>query len=203
MLDYDKPAEEGPISRPDAQGNNQQVSIDNPNSTDPAAAKSTNYVKLAKRISDMQIADTILGAHLPEYDYGDDSCCGSKVTLVELAKSTNVNKALSKYASLVNAKYGTATSKLSYQVALGLQDLQKGASLETVTDNILYSVYTNWDKLFKQEVKDSVRTFVEGAYTFFRQDKSTFINIPTDRVPEYLFDLSDFRAIEYYKNMLS
>jgi SPP1 gp7 family putative phage head morphogenesis protein len=90
-----------------------------------------------------------------------------------------------------------------------LKLLPEGATLNQVTAAILFGLIKSWDNSFANPVADIVDDNIIDIYYFYRADKNIFSNAPENNktkqeyfvVPDAVFELLDYRAIEFLQTL--
>lgn len=185
-LGYDEPDQEEPrvpVNPLPAIGN-----VDDP--IDAATTDANSLDDLGFAV--YQAADS-LGAGYPEFPYESCTCSG----IESLAQEDELDKFIKDYFSQVRTGYGKATDKLTGLVGTELAKLGQGASVQAVTDSVLYTLFTNWDTEFTAKQKAVINKFVKLSYRYFRQDQAIFKG---GAVPDATFGVLDYRTMEYYKD---
>ena len=162
--------------------------------TNPAKV-SKNYLKLTK-------AARKLGAETPEFVY-DHECSDEHCNHVSFndafGDDEEANQFFEQYTKSTLGNYDEATRRLAIKVGEALGQLGQGATVQTVTDTIIYTIYTNWNIDFTERQKATIRSFVDKVYRYFRRDITPFGDLDPTKLPDAVFNLVDLRTIEYFK----
>jgi hypothetical protein len=159
--------------------------------SDPTASGSTDYSSA--------YYERMLHRGAPEFIY-DDAGCGCNNTLVSYASDEDflgdIDEWILQYRTVITTLYRKSIDKAIVQVAEQLSSLSGSSSLQEVTDNVLYTLFKEWNATFAVEEQALVKKFVEQIYNFFRQDASYM----PQGVVKATLDLFDVRAINYMQN---
>lgn len=150
---------------------------------------------------DIEAFSILLGSEVPEFDYQLDHDCSHRHTHSFNIDFGNqkVNNFFKKYATDTTTQYGKAIGKSTRQIGEELAKLTTGATVQQVTDAVIYNLYKNWKANFSVGQRKIIQKWVALAYKEFRNDKLPFgeiKNIPKQAV----FNLTDMRTIEYFRN---
>lgn len=108
---------------------------------------------------------------------------------------------LARYIKQSLGTYDAATEKRINKIVKELDGLGDGASLEQINDLIIFNLFEGWKTDYiDNQIKVSNEN-IELAYGNFRRDTSFFESAKFDPkdIPEAVFDVRDYRTIEYYK----
>lgn len=143
-----------------------------------------------------------LGGDAPEFPYRDECECGGSHTDLSFSDTNNaddaVNRFIRAYLGDIMEVYDGSVKSMTRLIGRELSMLGNGATVEQVTDSVLYHLYRNWRGVFGVKAQKEIKKWVETAYDTFRKDKGVF-GTKAGEVPKGTFSTVDLRAIEYYK----
>lgn len=149
------------------------------------------------------------------YDYClDDQCsCSSKITARKhvnqlmnslrnpFNKDVNFESLLLGYMNKSLGIYDDAITASVKEAAKQISDFGDGVTLEQINDRIIYNLYKGWNTRYTQKQTKVTNAEVTKIYENFRRDKSIFEQFDNPKnLPEAVFNVTDRRTIEYYKN---
>lgn len=143
-------------------------------------------------------AEIALGGHLPEFVYSQD--CGSGCNHeLSLGFRGGLEDLFKKYFAPVRKGWGKAVNELSLEIGRELAKMSDNAGTESITNRVLYILFTRFKSEFTDKQKGSINAWVTYLYNEFRRDKSIFKGYNKKKVPTALFDVNDRRTIDFYK----
>lgn len=196
---YEKPAGDKPVVlvnsnliHPD------QVGKDN----NTEGGKGTDPAKTSNMREDIASYEAELGIFFPEYDYGSGDQCGCDAHTFERAMgrydSNNAfDRYTNKYLKATREQYRKSINAVAAKIGAALSQLGQGATVEQVTDRIIYTLYKNWKSSFTDPQKKIISKYVQDAYVFFRKSTNVFGSMKN--VPDATFGLVDTRTISYFQ----
>ena len=142
-----------------------------------------------------------LGGNCPEYVYNTSGCNCKIPTIVDFAKDEDsLSDFIKSYYKDVKKSFDKASEKVIKQIVRALSTLGVGASVDDVTDTIIYNLYKEWQSSFSKKQSRTIKKWVSAAYGFFRRDKSIFGQDMGDNIPNGVFGVIDTRVLEYFKD---
>jgi len=189
---YDKADQEEPrtqitINIPSDDGSTEPDAVD-PKTTDYKAKISSLELQLGK------------SKHEFNYDIGNAKCkcgCCEEEFSAKSKAAQEFDKIVREYAKSLGITYDEAIGKITNKVANGLMQFNEGVPLEMVVDNAIYNTFLGFQKHFSIPVQKVVKGWIGGIYKYYREKTSIF---GADfKPPKPIYNLKDFRTIEYYK----
>lgn len=192
MLGYDEPAEDEPLET-DAM----KIAKMKP----PAGTEKKSN---SKRIRELKKKFQI---DLPVFDYFVPDECGSLNLDAGHFHDKQLDKFTAKYLKAVEKQYTFAIKEAKQSMTRELNKLSVDATLAQVEAALVYGLIEQWEFNFMAPVEAIVEDNIPDIYTFYRQDKSIFAE-PDELskqsffvVPEAVFELLDYRAIEFLESL--
>lgn len=196
-LGWEKPAEEEP----------RMGAIDpNAGKTDVPIKDETKVSKIANEqvIEDMNF---FLGGKVIEFDYFSGNACGHDHSHEHHTEELNFSLSdkeaeaiLNKYLEESTANYSATVQRVVKTISKKLFELGATASLQAVMDTVFYSLYNEMGGTFLTKQRGIIQKWLTGAYKSFREDKSPFGTIGSDKIPKATLGLADMRTLNYFKN---
>lgn len=150
-------------------------------------------------LSDLVESERIkLGGDFPQYLYKDECSCGHDHIDFAKTSSTGLERFINKYLKSTKTTYKKAVDKMTYMIGKKLATLTDGASEQDVVDAVFYTLYKEWGTVFSKPQERVVSKMIKEAYAFFRKDQSVLKG--KEAIPNGVFNMTDLRAMEYFKN---
>lgn len=194
MLGFDEAAEDQPLET-----DLLKIAKLKPQPTD--SKKKSN----SKRIEELKKK---LKASLPEFNYYVPEEC-SPLSLVKSSDfhDKKLNKFLKTYLTAVNKQFVEAIDNAKPSIERELNRLSVDASLSQVQGAVIYGLFSKWDYNFIDPTTSIVQDNIPAIYSYFRKDKSVFK--PEEGfsreslfvIPDAIFELHDYRAIELLESI--
>jgi len=230
-LEYETPAEEGPVYNdqgqeivpvedlvPDATPPDGTPEDMNPE-TDPVTGKPNKKDKKKpvpevtdeqSNIREIQRFEAQLKAHVPVYPYFTIECDGLTAEptyqRLEFGDET-VQHYADHYFADSYAIYVKAVRDITDRVAHTLSLKDRSLEVESVCALVYLEILRGWDNLYLHKQNTVTKNNVDKIYSHYRKDKRIFsksatisneaISYKDAPIPEALFDMNDFRAIEH------
>lgn len=159
---------------------------------DAGASGATDYTNVTRTVEYLR-----LHRGLPEFEYdhqhGHDCRCSYAA---EDDTEFNVDDAAGMYLSQITTEYRKAVDKASYKVAQVLTRMGEAATPEQISNAVLFTLYSEWDRTFTKSQQKYIRKWVNDIYRTFRKDNSYMPKATASAV----FDLFDLRALNYFES---
>lgn len=191
LLGYDEAAEDEPRISDAMKIADKKIAIDKKKS------KASNSIERIKKK---------LKSDLPVYDYFVPKECGDHSS-IDLSKSLEPFK--KKYISAVNKQFKKALDESRVDLSTEIKKLQEGATENQFVTAVVFGLLKNWESNFSDPTSDIVEENILPVYSAFREDKKIFTEAEGFSksqqsfftIPEAVFNLLDYRAIEFLQNM--
>jgi SPP1 gp7 family putative phage head morphogenesis protein len=211
-LGYDKPDQEEPRAKAPEAG---AGDIDEEETgKEPEMKVAAESVAPEDMIFETNQAMFALGAYVTPYDYTVPEGCGMDADILSFDEVSDYHDAtlerfITKYSGAVRGKFQRAVKAALPGIKRDLKKLDADASAQRVIEVFFYHLYKDWDRNFKKRIKYDVRQNITRAYSTYRRDKKIFSAGSLNRgmafddgdIPAPVFELLDFRAIEYLKDL--
>ncbi|MEN9917295.1 MAG: hypothetical protein RLY40_1227 [Pseudomonadota bacterium] len=202
-LGYEKPALPKPMQIDISTTSNTPPSTEDPKKTSPDNTETKKDATGKNSSESIQALLLSLRSDVEEFDYSFDHNCGHIHSFEDESDSDFgdelVNDFFRQYYFETVAQYEQAINKSIKTIGQELAKLTQGATVERVTDSIIYHLYSNWNTNFTIGQKKIIEKWVTNAYQKFRNDTKPFgdvVNAPAKAI----FNLTDYRTINYFKN---
>ncbi len=121
-------------------------------------------------------------------------------------KDEFLNKTVGKYINGINNKYGEAINKSGNTLKKKCEDFNVTTSLTEVKEAVFSSLFVGWDKKFIDKIKPDCEENTSKIYEKYRKDKNVFKAKSFSKesffdAPEGVFDVLDYRVIEFLGNV--
>lgn len=209
-LGYDEPAEE--------EWQSMYPGLDpNSDKSDPKSGKSDTQTPENEPKSDeerkrlIRHYEKVLHKELPEYEYETHECHG--VDTFDFVSPSDfgerkINGFVNKYFAESVSNYRRGLTKVSKMITKLFKNYDESTPLDRINDDVYLTILRNWDEQFIQKQTTISQNNLDKIYSHFRQDRSIFGNKTSfskqtgqfaegDPIPEAVFDLLDFRTIDY------
>lgn len=103
-----------------------------------------------------------------------------------------------KYISEITTKYKNAVRKVLTKIVQNFKDTLPESTYQEVVDKVLYVIYSNWEAEFINKINSTVQKWTKFLYKKYRKDSSIFGDM--ENIPKVSYSLSDYRAIEFFKD---
>ena len=211
-LGYDQPAEDAPRV-PDEPS----PAVVAPAPVKPAAKEKETELKKPNVRMDYGFllgnAEYQLGKFSPvKFDYTVPAECIPD-NFLQFADNTDfgdkaLNRFAKRYLKAVNKSFKEATKQCLPGLRAALEKMDESTRKEEFTDAVMFHLYRDWKQNFNDKVKPVVDEIVAESYRHFRSDKSIFTQAKGFNkggsfieVPDSVFGLLDYRAIEYLQRL--
>lgn len=195
MLGFDEPAEDEPLE-------SEAEKIAKIKGTEPKPGKASNSIERIKKK---------LKANLPVFDYFVPDEC-NPLTLVDVGDfpEKDMFRFVKQYLMAADDQFKQALEESEKDIAQEFDLLPANASEDLVMASMIFGLLKNWDVNYVNPVADIVENNIVSIYEHFRKDKSIFtesegFSKPSTQsyfvIPDALFDLMDYRAIEFLENL--
>ncbi len=196
MLGYEKPDQEEPritglegigsdADNEDPDGNKK---TDPNKEDDPTDEKTTGS-------NNKTTAYLSLGGGLPQYPYSTAGCNCDHESFSKIGDT--LNNFITQYGAATKSIYTKAVNKITKLIGQKLSGLGDGAGRDQIYDAIIGTLYTKWSTVFSKPEERVVNKFIDVVYKFYRLDTTPLKGMPD--IPDAVFNLTDTRAIEYYR----
>ncbi len=204
-LGYEKPADKNfkkiePIDPANPKDKNDDPDNLNDNNTDDKKEEETQNE--IKRISAKCSID------VPEYNYDTLGCDGTKMTFIKNSNfgDKQMNNFAKTYSGKVYEQYAKFAAKAINSAVKEVQRLNELSPLQTFQENVYLAILQDWETYFKDKLDPITEKNVQAIYSHYRKDDSVF---PKGKgfkkgkssfeieIPEPVFNIDDFRAIDY------
>lgn len=150
--------------------------------------------------------------HLPAYNYEHTCGYGSTITRENFMEYTDfgdpkLNAYMKGYFGAINKQYKKAIDGVIEKMKNRFESFNQATTIEKMQQELYLVLLQNWEPLFTSKITDDVKDNVEKIYSYFRKDKSVFDGSGSFNskrkgehlfdIPEPVFDLDDFRAMEF------
>lgn len=147
-------------------------------------------------------------SEVPEYIYDIPEGCGTTHKRIrfnagaDFGSDTKLENLADKYYNAVSKSYETAMKKISQSLQDDVEN-RSGGTVEDLQAIVYYTWYRNWNSVFISPNKENTKKYTEETYSYYRKNKKVFgssassNSMQFDDIPEGLFDLKDFRTIDY------
>lgn len=103
-----------------------------------------------------------------------------------------------KYIADIVKKYKSAVSKVVSKIAKNFAETLPEDTYQEVVDKVLYIIYNNWESSFIEKIGPTVEKWTSFLYKKYRKDSSVLSGL--EKIPKVSYSLSDYRAIEFFKD---
>jgi len=138
----------------------------------------------------------------PDFKFYYDKAENSKKYIQDFEdeKDKLIFKELTKYLKATHKNYDKALDSVIRELA---KTLSKGKNTEAITLNKVYlTLFGNWESSFSVPQVEITKERVQNSYKLFRTDKGIFnVKKKGSKVPEAVFNTTDFRTIAYMQDM--
>lgn len=148
-----------------------------------------------------------LRKHSPEYLYETHDCHGLEMTFMKSSDfgDKTMNGFVKNYAGKIHEEYSKFVVKALNSAVKAIQRLNESAPIQHVQDAVYLAILNDWENGFMPKIDLVTETNVTKIYSHYRKDDSIFPkkegfakSTSFDfEIPEPLFNLDDFRTIEY------
>lgn len=210
-LGYEEPADE------DWQKLNPFNNDPNNNNSDPDSGGSDPKSPENEPKSDAEVKKEIgslelqMKKNIPEFEYETHECHGvHKTDFVSPSdfEDQNMNSLVNKYFNDTVNNYRKAIVNVSKAVKKLFKNYDEVTGIDRIKDDVYLTILRNWEDQFINKQLDTSANNVEKIYSYFRKEKKVFGNrthfskhmgqfAEGDPIPEPVFDLLDFRTIDY------
>lgn len=190
---YDQPDQDEPrYSEPNPEGGeDSDDKTDNPDDTEES---DSNRLHPVLRVS-------------AEYDYyippGCEDSSHESFSQVLKGRGSSLYKS---YMKKSMAAYNSAVDLVAERVKARLKTIQEGTPLKSIQEAVLAAILVNWDEAYIYDQEAISSEAVQELYDFFRRDTKVFEKRPNSfsnddfEIPDAVFDMDDFRAIQYFQS---
>lgn len=211
-LGYDTPAEEdwqgmyGYAEEPGQDPKNQAPEGEEGTKTDPANDPTTDEER-RQAISGYEIK---LRKGIDEYQYETENCHGvhtHNFIAPQDFHDDETNRLAKNYFNATMKNYRRSLTKISKSVGKSFETMDENTPLHVIQDEVYLKILTEFDNEFVPRQQRISENNVDKIFSHFRKDKSIFgvdengfskQQFADDFIiPEAIFDLDDFRTIEY------
>lgn len=215
MLGFDQPDQMEPRTQ-QSNGNGGDGGSDPEGRTDPGNEPNDGDASEAEESNANEIIDDMelrFKKHVPEYRYEVPEGCGgitkeSFITFQEF-DDEDLTKFNKDYFTESFRNYTKGMDKITKKVIARLKQLPETVTQAQAESEVYATILLNWDNAYANKQELISEKHIEKGYKFFRQSKKPFgINesdgfkkssFADDDIPDAVFELADFRAIEYLK----
>lgn len=194
-LGYDEPAEDAPLE-------SETVQIAKLKVKTGGKGKESNSIERIKKK---------LNAGLPPFDYFVPDGCGP-LDLIKVGDFPEkaMHSFVKKYLIAVDRQFNSALKLAQNDIVREMDLLPQNAPQEQVLAGLLFGLIKGWDNNFSSPVQDIVENNVVKIYDHYRRDESIFTQAegfskPSAQnffvIPPAVFDLLDYRAIEFLESI--
>lgn len=103
-----------------------------------------------------------------------------------------------KYIAEITKKYKSAVSKVVSKIAKNFAETLPEDTYQEVVEKVLYIIYSNWKASFIDKIDSTVKKWTKFLYKKYRKDSSVLAGL--EKIPKVSYSLSDYRAIEFFKD---
>jgi SPP1 gp7 family putative phage head morphogenesis protein len=207
-LGYDKAFAKGPVRGPVGSG---ATAADNKDGTESTGSGNPNADKQANDAA-RRIAPHLAWAWAGlrkgggEFDYSVPAGCEVGQSFGEATDFHDelLENYLRPYEAAVMRRFAKAVQRTRDPLRKALYKLPKTASQKDLQDTVLYHLIRKWDANFRQPVQELAQKHQMSGFRTFRKDKRIFtqargFSAPAKffAVPDPVFGLPDYRAVEY------
>lgn len=193
-LGYEEPAEKEAPNKNTNTGNGQNTDSD---------PESGNDVQ-----DQIKIFEDRLKAHANEYDYYIPKGCDHGESFAASFNDKTITNFIKNYYKKIYEKYSKFIVKAASHAIETIQGMDSSAPLENVQSSVYLSILQDWETYYKTKIGQIVENNIDKIYSHYRKDRSIFpgqegfaksrASLDGDFIiPEAVFGLDDFRAIEY------
>lgn len=121
----------------------------------------------------------------------------------ELGIPKDEEKWWSRYNRAADKAWKKTTKAIQEHIAKNLSvTASPGRVKANLHDFIMYSVYSQVEKVWKPEIDKIVQEHVNDIYNYYRKSKRPWAAVAAGKkdIPDAVFNLTDIRAMEFYKN---
>jgi SPP1 gp7 family putative phage head morphogenesis protein len=141
----------------------------------------------------------------------EDDINKESLTAVSNFKDPYLTKNSGAYVRAVNKQYSKAINLSSKQLEKEIASLTILDSVEAWKGAIFNSIYKGWDEKFTNKIEPTTEKYIDKIYSHYRNDEAIFSNAKNFRavkgglsffdIPDAVFDLLDYRTIEYLEGI--
>lgn len=103
-----------------------------------------------------------------------------------------------KYIAEITKRYKDAVRKVATKIVKTFASTLPESTYQEVVDKVLYIIYNNWESSFIEKIDPTIRKWTKFLYQKYRKDKSVLSGLKN--IPKVSYSLSDYRAIEFFKD---
>ncbi len=179
------------------------VGYDKPDEKTPRQLTDTNEIPTQGKVE--AVRELINYNKIVEFDY--DTCHGDNCTIDSFLapKGSKMDYYYGRYNKETIDNFEQAIDKYLIKFMKEFVKLPSDVTAQEVTNLALYHLYIEWDEVFVQSQKSIINRWVDKSYNRFRKDKDFIfagakILKKGDKIPDGVFDVYDYRALQFFKD---
>jgi len=145
----------------------------------------------------------------PEFLYETNHCHGTSMTLLKSSNFNDktMNNFVNSYAGQVYEQYSKFNVSAVNAAVNAIQKLNSASPIQTIQEQVYLAILGVWEDKFSDRIDAICEKNCEKIYTHYRKDRSIFpgeegfaktkVGFEEIEIPDAIFGLDDFRAIEY------
>lgn len=205
-MGYDNPAEDGPVY-------GASVPVSSPTPNDPPIEDKKAPEEEPVVAEEIKRVEKRLKKHVPEYQYHTVDCDGSTLANLHSLEAPNfgdqtIQNFAERYFNQSFLVYKKAMARIGKRISETLSKMDSTTSLNTVSDTVYLELLKSWEQDYVNKQLAVTVNNVDKIYTHYRKDKTVFGEPGSFskskskfadgfQIPEAIFGMDDFRAIEF------